>query len=99
MTAPPFATATHPEHAPLLGQAGQTRTVPFYYPTSREAQAALERQRWAKERPHERTSMFVVPSARQYQRFPACLATLRARAKASALRILCCWLCRAAIRV
>jgi predicted DNA-binding WGR domain protein len=31
-----------------IGQAGQTRTVP--YPTSREAQAALERQRRAKER-------------------------------------------------
>jgi predicted DNA-binding WGR domain protein len=31
-----------------IGQAGQTRTV--LYPTSREAQAALERQRRAKER-------------------------------------------------
>jgi hypothetical protein len=32
------------------------------------------------------------------QRFSPRLATLRARAKASALRILCCWLTRASIR-
>jgi predicted DNA-binding WGR domain protein len=45
-----------------IGQAGQTRTVP--YPTSREAQAALERQRRAKDGGgmHERT-MIIVRSA------------------------------------
>jgi hypothetical protein len=36
-------------------------------------------------------------AGRVSQRFSLRLATVRARAKASALRILCCWLCRAAI--
>jgi len=39
-----------------IGQAGQTRTVPF--PTPTEAQVALERQRRRKERKAERVNDF-----------------------------------------